>query len=85
MADDPGPGPFALHVDDRLADLSHVAPSIRTATTCTRGGTHVYRRHEHQSESDPHAPSGLVRLSVGLEDSAALVADLDQALRASER
>lgn len=36
---------------------------------------------EHRLRSDPTAPPGLIRLSVGLESADALIADLDAALR----
>jgi cystathionine gamma-synthase len=55
-------------------------------------GLHVFRNAtslggveslaEHRLLSDPTAPPGLIRLSVGLEETAVLVDDLDQALRA---
>lgn len=35
---------------------------------------------EHRLDSDPSAPPGLIRLSVGLEDPAALIADLENAV-----
>jgi cystathionine gamma-synthase len=38
---------------------------------------------EHRRASDPHAPPGLVRLSVGLEEPAVLIADLEAALSAA--
>jgi cystathionine gamma-synthase len=37
---------------------------------------------EHRRGTDPHAPEGLVRLSIGLEDPGALIADLAAALAA---
>lgn len=38
---------------------------------------------EHRRVSDPHAPPGLIRMSIGLEEAGVLTADLDQALSAA--
>jgi cystathionine gamma-synthase len=69
---------FDVENRDRAAAIVERFRVFRNATSL--GG--VESLAEHRLVSDPHAPGGLIRLSIGLEDPAALTADLDQALQA---
>jgi len=59
---------------------SHVVERLRLFRNATSLGG-VESLAEHRIRSDPNAPPGLIRLSVGLEAPVDLIADLDQALR----
>jgi cystathionine gamma-synthase len=56
-----------------------VVDSLQVFTNATSLGG-IESLAEHRVRSDPHAPPGLIRLSIGLEDFAALRDDLAQAL-----
>lgn len=65
-----------------MADAPEAAAlvaALRLFTVATSLGG-VESLAEHRVTSDPHAPPGLVRLSIGLESPEDLIADLDQAI-----
>jgi len=61
------------------ADAAAVVDRLQVFTNATSLGG-VESLAEHRLRSDPHAPPGLIRLSIGLEDLAALRGDLSEAL-----
>lgn len=67
---------FEMETADQAAA---VVDSLRVFTSATSLGG-VESLAEHRLRSDPSAPPGLIRLSIGLESGAALWADLDAAL-----
>jgi len=73
-------GVLSLEVDDAETAASFVA-GLRVFTDATSLGG-VESLAEHRLRSDPTAPPGLVRLSVGLESPEALITDIDDALSA---
>ncbi len=75
-----GPGgilAFELASEEAARALPRRLRLIREATSLGGVESLVDWRRRH----DPHAPAGLLRISVGLEDLDDLVADLEQALR----
>lgn len=59
-----------------------VVNKLRLFTSATSfGGTHSLIEHRESIEEDSNTPSNLLRVSIGLEHPADLIADLDQALR----
>ncbi len=67
---------FELSSADEALEVAAGLSLFRRATSL--GG--VESLIEHRLRSDPNAASGLLRVSVGLEDPAALIADLEQSL-----
>jgi cystathionine gamma-synthase len=67
---------FELDEADRAAAVVDRLEVFANATSL--GG--VESLAEYRRRSDPAAPAGLIRLSVGLESAAALIADLERAL-----
>ena len=70
---------FEVESEGHAAQLVKALRVFRNATSL--GG--VESLAEHRIEADATAPPGLIRLSVGLEAPADLMADLDQAMLAS--
>ena len=70
---------FEVDSEGQAARLVEALRVFRNATSL--GG--VESLAEHRIEADPTAPPGLVRLSVGLESPADLIADLEQAALAA--
>lgn len=59
-----------------------VVNKLKLFTSATSfGGTHSLIEHRESIEEDSNTPSNLLRVSIGLEHPADLIADLDQALR----
>ena len=69
---------FEVEGDERAKAIVAGLRLIRRATSL--GG--VETSAEHRRSVDPAAPPGLVRVSIGLESAADLIADLDQAIDA---
>jgi cystathionine gamma-synthase len=73
-------GVLSFEVDDAETAAAVVAGLTVFTDATSLGG--VESLAEHRLRSDPTAPPGLVRLSVGLEGLDALIKDIDQALGA---
>lgn len=73
-----GGGILSFELEDDAAAAA-VVSRLRLFTMATSLGG-VESLAEHRRSVDPEAPPGLIRLSIGLEGAADLVADLDQAL-----
>lgn len=71
-------GVLSFETDDAEIAAA-VVRRLRVFTDATSLGG-VESLAEHRLRSDPTAPPGLIRLSVGLEDPAVLIDDLEQAL-----
>ena len=67
---------FEMETADHAQNVVERLRLFRNATSL--GG--VESLAEHRRRSDPHAPPGLIRLSIGLEAVEDLIDDLDQAL-----
>jgi cystathionine gamma-synthase len=76
-------GMLAFEIDGGRAEAFSVAARLKIIIRATSlGGTHSLIEHRASIEGPTtRAPEGLLRLSVGLEDAADLIADLDQALQ----
>ena len=78
----PGGTPAAAAVIDRFQLICHAVTFGTSRTICMHPATIT---HEHMSPAERQAvgiDDGLIRLSVGLEDPADVIADLDRALGA---
>jgi cystathionine gamma-synthase len=75
-----GGGVLSFEVQDD-ATAARVVANLRLFTRATSLGG-VESLAEHRRSIDPAAPPGLIRLSVGLEGVADLIADLDRAFTA---
>ena len=71
-------GVVSFEVDDPARAAAIVDRLQVFANATSLGG--VESLAEYRRRSDPAAPAGLVRLSIGLESAAALITDLDRAL-----
>jgi len=80
-----GGGMVSFQVKGDRAAAMRVAAAARVFTRATSlGGPHSYIEHRASIEGpESKTPQNLLRLSAGLENSADLTADLDQALRSS--
>ena len=71
----------SFDLEDQMA-AARVVSALRVFRHATSLGG-VESLAEQRLSSDPHAPPGLIRLSIGLEDPGALTADLSRALEAA--
>jgi cystathionine gamma-synthase len=77
-------GMLSFEIDGGRAEAFAVTARLKLIIRATSlGGAHSLIEHRASIEGPTtRAPEGLLRLSVGLEDAADLIADLDQALQA---
>ncbi len=77
-----GSGLMSMQVRGGRQAAIDVVNKLRLFTSATSfGGTHSLIEHRESIEEDSNTPSNLLRVSIGLEHPADLIADLDQALR----
>lgn len=77
-----GSGLMSIQVRGGRQAAIDVVNKLRLFTSATSfGGTHSLIEHRESIEEDSNTPSNLLRVSIGLEHPADLIADLDQALR----
>ena len=77
-----GSGLMSIQVAGGREDAVDVVRRLKLFTSATSfGGTHSLIEHRESIEEDSSTPSNLLRVSIGLEHPADLIADLDQALR----
>ncbi len=77
-----GSGLMSIQVRGGRQAAIDLVNKLRLFTSATSfGGTHSLIEHRESIEEDSNTPSNLLRVSIGLEHPADLIADLDQALR----
>ncbi len=77
-----GSGLMSMQVRGGRQAAIDVVNKLRLFTSATSfGGTHSLIEHRESIEEDSNTPANLLRVSIGLEHPADLIADLDQALR----
>ncbi len=77
-----GSGLMSMQVRGGRQAAIDVVNKLRLFTSATSfGGTHSLIEHRESIEEDSNTPPNLLRVSIGLEHPADLIADLDQALR----
>ena len=77
-----GSGLMSIQVRGGRQAAIDVVNRLKLFTSATSfGGTHSLIEHRESIEEDSNTPSNLLRVSIGLEHPADLIADLDQALR----
>ena len=77
-----GSGLMSIQVRGGRQAAIDVVNKLKLFTSATSfGGTHSLIEHRESIEEDSNTPSNLLRVSIGLEHPADLIADLDQALR----
>ncbi|MDE2819523.1 MAG: aminotransferase class I/II-fold pyridoxal phosphate-dependent enzyme [Chloroflexota bacterium] len=77
-----GSGLMSMQVRGGRQAAIDVVNKLRLFTSATSfGGTHSLIEHRESIEEDSNTPSNLLRVSIGLEHPADLIADLNQALR----
>lgn len=77
-----GSGLMSLQVRGGRQAAIDMVNRLRLFTSATSfGGTHSLIEHRESIEEDSNTPANLLRVSIGLEHPADLIADLDQALR----
>ncbi len=77
-----GSGLMSIQVGGGRQAAIDVVNKLKLFTSATSfGGTHSLIEHRESIEEDSNTPSNLLRVSIGLEHPADLIADLDQALR----
>ena len=77
-----GSGLMSIQVRGGRQAAIDLVNKLKLFTSATSfGGTHSLIEHRESIEEDSNTPSNLLRVSIGLEHPADLIADLDQALR----